>query len=66
MALRPRLHRSSCAELGLLHDLTQARDKFDLMRFEAPGAVSAGIDQYLPTSLAELVRMFREYEAGSA
>ena len=66
MALRPRLHRSPCAELGLLHDLTQARDKFDLVRFDAPGAVSAGIDRYQPTSLAELVTMFREYQAGSA
>lgn len=66
MAQRPRLHRSPCAELGLLHDLTQARDKFDLMRFDAPSAVSAGIDRYPPTSLAELVTMFREYQAGSA
>ena len=66
MALRPRLDRSSCAELGLLHDLTQARDKFDPMRFDAPGAVSAGIDRYPPTSLAESVTMFREYQAGSA
>ena len=66
MALRPCLDRSSCAELGLLHDLTQARDKFDPMRFEAPGAVSAGIDRYPPTSLAESVTMFREYQAGSA
>lgn len=36
------------------------------MRFDAPGAVSAGIDRYPPTSLAESVTMFREYQAGSA
>jgi len=49
-----------------LHDVKQARDTLNLMRFDPSSLDSAGIDRHPPTRLALLLRMLREYQARPA